>query len=111
MSTEFEITMSYERTLTFSIKADSAYEAYSQAASAFMYDDLEPDDEGVSELELQTVKIGDREIRINQWFDFNAPKVNGLAPRKYIAYEGVDRLGESFDLEQLLAVYAAEESA
>jgi hypothetical protein len=109
MATEFEITLSYERTLTFKVKAETAFDAFSHAASAFMYDDLQPDDEGVSELELQTVQIGEREIRVNQWFDFNAPKVNGLSPRKYVAYDGTMRLGESFDLEQLLAMHAVVE--
>jgi hypothetical protein len=107
MPEKFEITMTYERTLTFNVEADSAFDAYSHAASAFMYDDLHPDDEGVSELELQTVKVGEREIRISSHFDFTAPKVRGLAPRKYIAYEGSERLGENPDLQALLDAHFA----
>lgn len=107
MSEKFEITMTYERTLTFNVEADSAFDAFSHAASAFMYDDLHPDDEGVSELELQTAKVGEREIRISQYFDFNAPKVRGLSPRKFVAYEGTRRLGESLDLQALLDTHFA----
>jgi len=103
VSDAFEITMEYTRTMTFNVKAASAFEAYSQTASAFMYDDLHPDDEGLSELELTHVKFGDRGIRIVSSYDFNAPKVNGLSPRKHVAYEGATRLGESGDLEALLA--------
>lgn len=110
MATKFEITMTYERTLTFNVEADNAFDAFSQTASAFMYDDLHPDDEGVSELELTTVRIGDREIRISQHIDFSAPTVRGLHPRKYVAYGDTGRLGENADLETLLGEYADVEA-
>ncbi|WP_134667883.1 hypothetical protein [Amycolatopsis sp. CFH S0078] len=109
MSEKFEITLTYERTMTFNVQADTAYDAYDDAARGFMYGDLDPDDEGISSLELTNVKVGDREIRIVETFDFNAPKVRGLAPRKYIAYEEPcgTRLGESGNLKALLAEHFA----
>jgi hypothetical protein len=110
MSTEFEITLSYERTMTFKVKADSAYEAYRDAAEGFEYGDLRPDDEGVSELQLEAVQVGEREIRVMRHLDYNAPKdARGLTPWTFVAHGDSGRLGENPDLEQLLATHAAVE--
>lgn len=109
VSETFEVTLSYEHTLTFKIDAASAHDAYVHAAEAFSLGDLRPDDDGVSELELQGIKVGDREIEVSRHLDYSAPKDSrGLTPWKYVAHDGRHaKLGENPDLQALLDTHFA----
>lgn len=90
--TKIEVTLQYTRHVTFYIDSttDPAY-AVGLAEGRLMYDGGTPDDEEMPDLELERIRIGDREIQISEGFDYVAPKVNGLSPRKYTAYEGYGR--------------------
>jgi hypothetical protein len=108
MATEFDVTLSYERTMTFKVKAASAYDAYRQAAEGFEYGDRQPDDDGVSELQIEAVAFGGHEISVSRHLDYGAPKDGrGLTPWKYVAHgRSHTRLGENPDLQALLAEHA-----
>ncbi|EOD66869.1 hypothetical protein [Amycolatopsis vancoresmycina] len=103
MTEKYEVTLSYERVLTFQIDADSAHDAYERAREGFEYGDLRPDDEAISELQLEEIKAGAREIRVSRHLNYSAPKdSNGLTPWTFVAHGRGGRLGQNPDLKALL---------
>jgi hypothetical protein len=90
---KIEVTLQFTRHVTFHIDDtdDPAY-AVTRAEGALMYDGRTPDDEDMPDLELEQIKIGDREVHIDSQIDWSGPKdARGLHGWKYYAYEGYRR--------------------
>lgn len=102
---KFTIKLAYTRHMEFEVDAETAYEAASEAQSAFEYSDRTPSDDWCDAVELEGVKFGDREFEIDTRFDFNAAKDDrGMTPVITVARDAntMRKLDEDRDAEALL---------
>jgi hypothetical protein len=115
--TTIEVTLQYTRHMTFHIDdTTDPVAAVRHAEGRLMYDGGNPDDEEMPDLELEQIKVGDREIRISASMDFGAPKTAlGLSPWKYTAYEGRygrQKVAEGYDRAAVIrSAFAAAQVA
>ncbi|MFF4600596.1 hypothetical protein [Amycolatopsis sp. NPDC001319] len=99
------MTLQYTRHLQFDVEADSARQAYTEVREGFEQGDLRPNDGWADDLELEGMKLGDREVEFQFDYDWKAPKdERGLTPLKAIASDAKNfrRIDSDLDTGALL---------
>lgn len=105
MPEQIEVTLTYTRHVTFYVDADDPNDAVRRAEGALMYDGTAPDDEGLPDLDVERIKIGDREVQINADLDLWGPKTSlGLSPWKFTAYAEPEyrQVAEGYDRAEVI---------
>ncbi|GAB3376427.1 hypothetical protein [Amycolatopsis echigonensis] len=113
MSEKFTVTLQYTRHLQFEVEADSAREAYAEAREQVEYGDNNTVEDWADGLQLEEMKLGDREIEFAFEFDWKAPKdARGLTPLKTVAKDAktYQRIDADLDTGALLDRLFSSES-